>query len=84
MDDIVIYTTTYCGYCYRAKALLDRRQLAYREIDVTRDQPMRRELVTRTGRHTVPQIFIHAKSIGGSDELHELERRGLLPGNGKP
>jgi glutaredoxin 3 len=78
MSDVVIYTTTYCGYCYRAKALLDKRSIPYREVDVTRDQATRRELIARTRRYTVPQIFIDGESIGGCDELHALDRRGLL------
>jgi glutaredoxin 3 len=78
VNDVVIYTTTYCGYCYRAKALLDKRSIPYREVDVTNDRLMRRELIERTRRYTVPQIFIAGQSIGGSDELHALDRRGLL------
>src|SRR4051812_45348992 len=78
MPDVVIYTTTYCGYCDRAKALLDRRSIAYREIDVTNDRALRRQLVEQTRRYTVPQIFIDGQSIGGYVELHALDRRGLL------
>jgi glutaredoxin 3 len=78
MKDVVIYTTTYCGYCRRAKALLDRRNIPYVEIDVTGDPDARRKLAARTGRRTVPQIFIDGESIGGSDELHTLARTGAL------
>lgn len=78
MRDVVIYTTTYCGYCHRAKALLDRRHIPYREVDVTQDRATRRELVARTGRYTVPQIFVEGRSIGGCDELYALDRRGLV------
>ncbi len=78
MKEVVIYTTTYCGYCHRAKSLLARRNIPYREIDVSRDHAMRRKLVELTQRYTVPQIFIDGESIGGCDELYALDRRGLL------
>ena len=73
-----IYTTTYCGYCYAAKSLLKKKGVAFEEIDCTRDPEVRRWLVERTGRRTVPQIFIHEQSIGGYDELRALEREGRL------
>lgn len=78
---IQVFTTDYCPYCDRAKALLKRRGLAYDEIDVTHDPAKRAWLVQASGgRRTVPQIFIGGQSIGGSDELHALDRRGeLLP-----
>ena len=78
MKPIRIYTTTYCGYCTRAKRLLDRKQLPYEEIDVTYDDEKRDWLVGATGRRTVPQIFIGEEAIGGSDELHALEAQGRL------
>jgi glutaredoxin 3 len=80
MKDVVIYTTTYCGYCVRAKSLLDRRNIPYVEIDVTGDPDARRKLAVRSGRRTVPQIFVDGQPIGGSDELHALDRmRALAP-----
>jgi len=78
MPQVTIYTTPFCGYCVRAKSLLQRRGIAYREIDVSRDPARRRWLATRTGQRTVPQIFIDDLSIGGCDELHALDRDGRL------
>lgn len=74
-----IYTTRICPYCIRAKHLLQKRQIAYEEIDVTGDAEMRNWLVEATGGlRTVPAIFIHDEPIGGSDELHALDRAGKL------
>ena len=78
MKPIRIYTTTYCGYCTQAKRLLERKQLPYEEIDVTSDDEKRDWLVKRTGRRTVPQIFIGEEAIGGSDDLQALEAQGRL------
>ena len=78
MKPIRIYTTSYCGYCTRAKKLLDRKGLAYQEINIEDDDEKREWLVTTTGRRTVPQIFIGEAAIGGSDELHALESAGQL------
>jgi glutaredoxin 3 len=77
-DDVKFYTTTYCPYCTQAKSLLKRRGIAFEEIDVTHDPEKRTWLVKATGRRTVPQIFINGESIGGSQELHDLDRRGVL------
>ena len=78
MSDVQVYTTDYCPYCDRAKALLKRRGIPYEEIDVSDDSAKRAWLVKTTGRRTVPQIFIKGESIGGSDELHALDRSGEL------
>ncbi|MBI2898273.1 MAG: glutaredoxin 3 [Deltaproteobacteria bacterium] len=77
-SEVVVYSTTYCGYCTRAKALLERRGIAFREVDVTHDPVMRDWLVQTTGRRTVPQIFIGGRPIGGFDELAVLDRSGEL------
>ena len=74
-----MYSTMICPYCIRAKALFRERGIAYEEIDVTRDAEARAWLVQRTGRRTVPQIFINDESIGGFDELRALDRSGELP-----
>ncbi|MFO0661843.1 MAG: glutaredoxin 3 [Polyangiaceae bacterium] len=76
--EVVIYTTKVCPYCVRAKMLLDRKGVAYQDIDVSNDDERRQWLVSVTGQRTVPQIFIGGKSVGGSDELHALERAGKL------
>jgi glutaredoxin 3 len=75
---IIIYTTPWCPYCHYAKALLQRKGLAYEEIDVC-DPSLRQKMMQRAnGRYTVPQIFIGDTHIGGSDDMHDLERRGRL------
>lgn len=76
---IEIYTQWGCGYCYRAKALLDGKGVAYDEIDVTGGGPRRQEMVARApGSRTVPQIFIGGVHVGGSDDLAALDRAGKL------
>jgi glutaredoxin 3 len=77
-ERIVVYTTGYCPYCTSAKALLARKGVRYREVDVSDDGARRADLVRATGRRTVPQIFIDGKPVGGSDDLHALERSGAL------
>ncbi len=79
MPAVEIYTTGYCPYCSAAKALLKRKGVAYTEIDLGRDWSRRDEMIERAnGRMTVPQIFIGPVHIGGSDDLHTLERAGKL------
>ncbi len=76
--DVVVYVTSYCPYCTRAKSLLSKKGAAFREIDVTNDSEKRSWLMKTTGQHTVPQIFINGKPVGGSDDLHALDRQGKL------
>lgn len=79
MATIEIYTTPFCGFCVAAKRLLNEKGAAFREIGVAGDQNLRREMMQRAGgRHTVPQIFIGGRHIGGCDELYALERAGKL------
>lgn len=78
MADIEIYSKMWCPYCHRAKGLLDSKGLSYREVDVTMDAPREREMVERSGRRTVPQIFIDGAAIGGYDDLARLEYDGEL------
>ena len=79
MARVEIYTKAFCGYCWRAKRLLDAKGVDYEEYDITMDAPKRAEMLQRAlGRSTVPQIFIDDRPIGGSDALHELERSGRL------
>jgi glutaredoxin 3 len=75
---IEIYTTPWCGYCARAKALLDRKGAHFEEMDVMEDEARRSEMRARSKRSTVPQIFINGQHIGGSDELAALESEGRL------
>ncbi len=79
MKPVEIYTKPHCGYCARAKMLLDRKSVAYSEVDLSKQPERRQEMLTRSGgRLTVPQIFIDGKSIGGCDDLFALERNGKL------
>ena len=79
MPPVEIYTTRYCSFCNAAKALLTRKGVAFSEIDIGRDWERRDEMIQRAnGRMTVPQIFIGAVHVGGSEELHALERAGKL------
>ena len=73
-----MYSTTWCGYCIRAKALLERRGLEYEEIVMDDDPAFRQKLLELTGRWTVPQIFIDEVPIGGYSELWCLDRDGRL------
>lgn len=75
---ILVYTTGWCPFCMRAKALLERKGLQYREINVEDDPDLRAEMTQRTGRRTVPQIFIGETHVGGFEELSALERAGGL------
>ena len=76
--EIVIYATGWCPYCDRARRLMTQRGLTFKEIDVDADAKLREEMIARSGRGTVPQIFIGAKHIGGCDELFALEDGGEL------
>jgi glutaredoxin 3 len=79
MAQVEIYTSPFCGYCQRAKRLLDQKGAAFTEIDVMMDGARRDEMIARAGgRHTVPQIFIDGTYIGGCDELYALDRAGGL------
>lgn len=79
MPKVTIYTTPFCPYCHSAKALLKRKNVEFSEIDVSYDVEERRRMMTKAqGRRTVPQIFIGETHVGGSDELHALERQGKL------
>ena len=78
MARIHMYTTGWCGYCVRAKTLLDRRGLSYEEISLDDVVDFRGLLLERTGGYTVPQILIDGEPIGGYVELWELDRAGGL------
>ena len=78
MNKIEIYSKSWCPYCNKAKALLGSKGLSYEEIDTTHDEAREREMVERSRRQTVPQIFIDELHIGGYDDLAALEARGEL------
>ena len=79
MAKVEIYTTPFCPYCDRAKALLARKGVSFEEMDAPHGSAARRSSIERSGgRTTVPQIFVGGRPIGGSDELSALERAGKL------
>ena len=79
MASVEIYTTMFCPYCLAAKRLLKNKGVDFTEIDVTMNSTRRNAMMERAGgRRTVPQVFIGAYHVGGSDDLHALEARGEL------
>lgn len=78
MPDIVMYASEFCPYCRRARALLDSKGATYTVLDVNRDPRLWQDVFERTGRDTVPQIFIGDQYIGGCDDLFALDQRGGL------
>ena len=75
---VTMYTTQWCPYCQRARALLRSNGVSFDEIDIDGDPARRSEMITRSGRHTVPQIFVGDHHVGGSDDLHALIGAGGL------
>ena len=75
---VTVYTTGWCPFCMRAKALLQRKGVAFTEIDVESRRELRQEMIERSGRRSVPQVFIGDHHVGGSDELAELDASGEL------
>jgi glutaredoxin 3 len=78
MADVLMYTTERCPFCIRAKALLDARGVAYREINLERDPEGRAELVRKTGMMTFPQVIIDGELVGGFQETLAADRSGRL------
>ena len=78
MTKVEIYTKNYCPYCKRAKHLLAARGIEFGEIDVTFDESLQLEMTERSGRRTVPQVFVDGVHIGGSDDLADADRTGEL------
>ena len=78
MARVQMYTTRWCGYCVRAKALLEQRRIPYEEISLDDDPDFRQKLFDLTGRWTVPQILIDDQPIGGYVELWRLAQSGGL------
>lgn len=78
MSKVVIYTTSYCPFCFRAKALLASKNVAFEEVDVTHDPGRRAEMEHLSARRTVPQIFINDQPIGGYDDARRLDATGEL------
>jgi glutaredoxin 3 len=78
MPRVTVYTTEPCGYCRTAKALLQKRGIAYEEINLAKDPSGRAELVRMTGMMTFPQVVIEGQPIGGYQELVQADRAGRL------
>jgi len=78
MNNIKIYTTSWCGPCKMAKRLLDGKGYAYEEIDIEEKGWSREDLFNKTGGRTVPQIVIEGETIGGYDDLSKMENQGKL------
>lgn len=76
--DVLIYTKPFCPYCVAARSLLKEKGVTWREIDIAGKDAVRAEMVERSGRQTVPQIFIGDTHIGGFDDLAALDQRGGL------
>ena len=73
-EDIIIYTSSLCGFCYRAKSLLKKKNIPFKEIDIDLDYSKRNEMIKKSGgRTSVPQIFFKNHHIGGCDDLYKLE-----------
>ena len=80
MAEVIIYTMQVCPYCVRAKQLLDSKGVKYNEIDIDEDDTAWDEMVKKTNRRTVPQIFINGFHVGGCDDLYALHQKGQLDG----
>jgi glutaredoxin 3 len=78
MAKVVMYTTSWCPYCERARALLARKGVSFEEIDIDAAPSRREEMMIRSGRRTVPQIFIGEVHVGGCDDMYALDARGGL------
>jgi glutaredoxin 3 len=76
--EVLVYSSDWCPFCIRAKALLNKKGVAFTEIKVDGKRDVRAEMARRAGRTSVPQIWIGETHVGGCDELHALERRGEL------
>lgn len=79
MAEVELYTTAWCPFCTRARSLLQKKGVAFVDIDIDAEPDRRSEMIRRAGgRTSVPQIFINGEHIGGSDELAALDRQGRL------
>lgn len=78
MPKVVMYSTRFCPYCVRARALLEKKGVEFTDIRVDSEPKLREEMIKRAGRSSVPQIFIDDEHVGGCDDLYELEFEGEL------
>jgi len=77
-SQVLIYSSDFCPYCIRAKALLKQKNVAFNEIRVDGNPELRSQMMQQSGKRTVPQIWIGQRHIGGCDDLYALERSGQL------
>ena len=78
MAKVIVYSKNYCSYCERAKSLLSSKNVPFEEVNIENDPDLMREVMTRSGMRTVPQIFVDDEPIGGYQELAALDRSGKL------
>ncbi|RUR19003.1 glutaredoxin 3 [Legionella sp. km535] len=78
MSEVIMYSTAYCPYCIKAKELLNQKGISFTEIRVDTHPELREEMIIKSGRRTVPQIFINGQAVGGCDDLYALEAQGTL------
>ncbi len=78
MAQIIMYTTGYCPYCSKARDLFQQKKCAFTDIRVDLEPELRAEMISKSNRQTVPQIFINGQHIGGCDDLYALEAQGTL------
>ncbi|MFV1872649.1 MAG: glutaredoxin 3 [Oleiphilus sp.] len=78
MPEVVIYSSNYCPFCFRAKAIFQQKSVAFNELNVDANSELRKEMMHKSGRRTVPQIWIGDTHVGGCDELMALQQNGEL------
>lgn len=78
MADVEMYTKRYCSFCFAAKNLMQQKGVEYKEIPIDDDPQQREQMIERSGRRTVPQIFINGEHIGGFDDLSAVDKKGEL------
>lgn len=78
MTKVILYGTLFCPYCFAAKRLLKHKGISYDEIRVDKQPQLKQEMISKSGRFTVPQIFINEYHVGGYDDLVDHEKRGKL------
>ncbi|MBI2786344.1 MAG: glutaredoxin 3 [Legionella longbeachae] len=78
MAEVIMYGTGYCPYCHKARELLQKKNTSFTEIRIDLQPELRDEMMAKSGRRTVPQIFINGQHIGGCDDLYALEAQGKL------
>ena len=78
MAKVMMYSTGYCPYCARARELLQQKNTSFTDVRIDLQPELREEMMTKSGRNTVPQIFINGQHVGGCDDLYALETQGKL------